>query len=88
MLLPSDQYKLALFILANAPASVSAEQKATLEQLWDLGHVANNHGRLVITGRGGCALRRSGYMGSLEGQVIQQTKTKWRFTAANYRTEI
>jgi hypothetical protein len=88
MLLTSDQYKLALFILANTPASISAEQKETLEQLRDLGHVAFNHSRLVITGRGGCALRRSGYMGSLDSQVIQPTKTKWRGIAAIYRDNV
>lgn len=73
MLLAAEQYQLALFILANQPAAIPADQKQTLEQLRDLGHVAFNHGRLVITGRGGCALRRSGYMGSLDGQVIQPT---------------
>jgi hypothetical protein len=88
MLLSSDQYKLALFVLANTPASIPAEQKETLEQLRDLGHVAFNHGRLVLTGRGGCALRRSGYMGTLDGQVIQPTKTKWRGAAANYRDNV
>jgi hypothetical protein len=88
MLLPADQYKLALFILANQPESIPCEQKPTLEQLRDLGHVAFNHGRLVLTARGGCALRRSGYMGSLDGQVIQPTKTKWRGIAAIYRDNV
>jgi hypothetical protein len=85
VILPGELYRLALFILANQPASISANQKPALEQLRDLGHVAMTDGRLVLTGRGGCALRRSGYMGSLDGQVVQPTKTKWRGIAASFR---
>lgn len=86
MILAPDLYRLALFVLANQPTSVATDQAPALQQLQDLGHVAINHGRLVITGRGGCALRQSGYMGSLDGQVIQPTSRRLFGSFASYRT--
>jgi hypothetical protein len=72
MKLTQPQYLLMLDVLANKPKAVQAEQIETLNDLCFLGHVAMNDHRYVVTGRGGCALRRSGYMGSLDGVVVQQ----------------
>lgn len=71
MRLTQPQYQLMLHVLANKPTAVQADQRELLVELRDLGHITMNDRRLVVTGRGGCALRATGYMGSLDGVVVQ-----------------
>lgn len=80
MRLTQPQYQLMLHVLANQPTAVQAEHRELLVELRDLGHITMNDRRLVVTGRGGCALRATGYMGSLDGVVVQPKRTpiRWR----------
>ncbi len=84
MRLAQPQYQLMLHVLANKPASVPADQNQLLNELRELGHIAMNGRRYVVTGRGGCALRVSGYAGSLDGVVIQPrvVPIRWRGSMA------
>ena len=69
-----------LHVLANQPTAVQAEHRELLVELRELEHIAMNGRRYVVTGRGGCALRVSGYAGSLDGVVVQPKRTpiRWR----------
>lgn len=84
MRLSQPQYQLMLNVLANKPYSVPAEQRELLSELRELEHIAMNGRRYVVTGRGGCALRVSGYAGSLDGVVVQPrlVPIRWRGSQA------
>lgn len=84
MRLSQPQYQLMLQVLANKPRTVPGDQVCLLNELRDLGHIAMNGRQYVVTGRGGCALRVSGYSGSLDGVVIQPrvTPIRWRGSQA------
>jgi hypothetical protein len=85
MKLTQPQYQLMLFVLANKPNAVPAEQRQLVAELRELGHIAMNGRRYVVTGRGGCALRVSGYAGSLDGVAVQprEVPIRWRGSAAH-----
>lgn len=82
MRLTQPQYQLMLHVLANKPAAVQADQQELLAGLRELGHIAMTGRRLVVTGRGGCALRATGYMGSLDGVVIQPRHVPIRWSGS------
>lgn len=84
MRLSQPQYQLMLQVLANKPRNVPGDQIAMLNELRDLGHIAMNGRQYVVTGRGGCALRASGYSGTLDGVVIQPRITPIRWRGSDY----
>lgn len=86
MRLNQTQYQLMLQVLANRPATVQADQRDLLVELLVLGHIVMADRRYVVTGRGGCALRATGYAGSLDGVEVQQPRhveISWRGSAAH-----
>ena len=85
MRLTQPQYQLMLHVLANKPQSVQADLRDLLIELRDLGHIVMSDRRLVVTGRGGCALRATGYAGSLDGIEVQPPRRAaitWRGSVA------
>lgn len=85
MRLTQPQYQLMLQVLANKPQSVQADQRELLNDLRFLGHIVMADRRLVVTGRGGCALRATGYAGSLDGVEVQPPRKAaiaWRGSVA------
>lgn len=83
MKLSQPEYSLMLHVLQNKPDSVQADQRDLLQQLRQLEHIAMNDRRLVVTGRGGCALRITGYTGTLDGVVVQSRKNPIRWSGSN-----